>query len=316
MNVILGYAGGIGYAAAKALLNRGEQVTGIVRNIDKAKRYSEYTPGIELVRGDASSPDDLNKILGKGAKTLFYCVNVPYPDWEKKVRQLLKVSIDACIKNNVKLIFPGNVYIYGHAQYNPVDEKHPYAAHTKKGKIRIEMEEMLKEASEKQGLVYTIVRFPDFYGPFVINGFSEKIYQNALAGKKLMWVGGRNVSTEYIFIEDAGEAIVIAALSDKGNNKIFNVPGYSETTSQKYLEEISKQGGKGSGITFLNSSLVFNIMGIFSKLIYELKEMLYLKRTKLILDGSLFKNTFGTLPSRPYEQGIAETMAWVKGFFK
>jgi nucleoside-diphosphate-sugar epimerase len=316
MNVILGYAGGIGTAVAKALLKRGESVTGIVRNIDKAQKYSAYTPGINLVTGDAASVESIESVLSKGAKNLFYCVNVPYPDWQAKVRQMLASAIEACIKYNVKLIFPGNVYIYGVAQYNPVDEKHPSAAHTKKGKIRIEMEQMLKDASTQKGLVYSIVRFPDFYGPFVINGFSEKLFTNSLAGKSLLWVGDRNIINEFIFIEDAGEAMAVAALSEKGNNQVFNVPGYSEITSNAFLNEIVRQGNGKSKLNVLNSNLLFNILGLFDKTIYELKEMLYLKRTKLILDGSLFKNTFGSIPSRPYQQGITETMNWAKNYFK
>jgi len=316
MNVILGYAGGIGSAAAKALLNRGEKVTGIVRNIDKAEKYAAYTPGINLVKGDAFSPESLEGVLSKGVKNLFYCVNVPYPDWEVKVRQMLAIAINTCARHNVKLIFPGNVYIYGLAKYNPVDEKHPYAAHTKKGRIRIEMEQMLKDASEKKGLVYTITRFPDFYGPFVINGFSEKIFTNSLTGKSLLWVGDKKTVTEFIYIEDAGEAMAVAALSEKGNNRVFNVPGYGEITSEAFLNQIVKQGSGTSKLNVLNSNLVFNILGMFNKTISELKEMLYLKRTKLILDGSLYKNTFGSVPARTYEQGIAETMDWAKRYFK
>lgn len=313
-NIITGYTGSLGPSIVKALLNRNQETAAVARDIEKAKKYSENFEGLVIEKGDARNYSEMDNIM-KDAKTLFYCINVPYKDWEENARELLAVSIDACIKNDVKLIFPGNVYIYGLAEKNPVDENHPLNAHTKKGKIRIDMENMLKEASEKRGLKYTIVRFPDFYGPFVINNFYDKIFINALTGKPIMWIGNLDTEIEYIFIEDAGEAMVNAGLSDSSTNKIFNVPGYKETTAREFLQEVSMQGGKKSKIRTLNSDFLFNVIGLFNPVVSEVKEMLYLKRTRLILDGSFYKETFGNLPATPYPVGIRKTFDWAREFY-
>lgn len=44
--------------------------------------------------------------------------------------------------------------------------------------------------------------------------------------------------------------------------------------------------------------------------------MLYLKKERLILDGSLYTSTFGDYPSTPYEQGIAATLDWARQWKK
>ncbi len=46
------------------------------------------------------------------------------------------------------------------------------------------MEGMLKEAAANHGLGYTIVRFPDFYGPYIVNGFTEQLLVNASKGNR------------------------------------------------------------------------------------------------------------------------------------
>lgn len=314
-HLIIGFTGGIGRATAKALLEKGESVVALVRNLQKAEKYTEGLSTIELIQGDAANLSDVEKAL-ENCSTIYYCANVPYPNWQAEARELLSVSVTAAINQKAKFVFPGNVYVYGKAQQTVVNEGHPHAASTKKGKIRIEMEQMLVRANKEQGLRYTIVRMPDFYGPFVINGFSEKIFQNALRGKKLQWFGGLNVPIELIYIEDGGEAMAIAGLSDKADGMQFNVSGSAETTAKKLLKEISNQSGKHSKISSLNIEFLVAMAGLFNPVAKEFKEMMYLKSERLIMTGALFRTTFNTLPSTPYEEGIRKTLEWTKNFFK
>jgi nucleoside-diphosphate-sugar epimerase len=313
--LVVGATGGIGRSTVKALVENGNHVRAFVRNRHKAEKYFFGLDNVEIFEGDATKPADLSKAI-RGCSTLFYCANTLYTEWIEKARPLLKVSLDAALEAKARFVFPGNVYLYGHAQYNPVDEKHPHAAHTVKGKIRVEMEETIKKYSSEKGLQFTIVRFPDFYGPFVVNGFSEKAYLNALTGKSILWIGAKNVPIEYIFIEDAGECLVTAGLSEQGINQEFNVPATSPITNNSYLGLISKLGGTNSKLQILNSNLIFSIMGSFNKLIKEVVEMLYLKREELILDGTKFKKIFGFLPETSYEEGVKKTFEWVKSFYK
>jgi nucleoside-diphosphate-sugar epimerase len=313
--LVLGATGGIGRAIVAELSSKEKKVVVLSRNKQKAENYFKDFNNVTIISGDASNADDVNK-ASENCGALFYCINTPYNKWAQTVKPLLKISIEACIKNNVKLIFPGNVYIYGFAQYNRVDELHPKFPCAKKGRIRLDMENMLFKAGSDEGLDFAIFRMPDFYGPYVINGFSEKVFTNALTGKALKWIGSKNVDVEYIFIEDAAKAMVEGGLSEKSNRKEFNIPACCETTTEKFLNEISKQGGKDSKMQVLNSNLIFTIMGWFNPIVREVKEMLYLKRHKLILDGSQYKKTFGELPATSYDEGIKKTLDWSREYYK
>ncbi len=315
MNLIVGFTGGIGRATAKALTETGQPVKLMVRDEAKAAAYLEGLENYELVKGDASNPADINKALSDCAR-LFYCVNVPYPEWHAKAFNLFKVSVDACIEQKKKFVFPGNVYVYGKAQFNPVTEGHPHHALTRKGKIRAEMEQYLGRAFRSGQLEYTTVRMPDFYGPFVINGFTEQLFINALKGKTIKWYGNPKIETEFIFIEDGGKAMAIAGLSPKSSGMSFNVPGYAPITSKEMMVKLSKLGGKNSGISISNSSVLLAVAGLFNKMVYEVKEMMYLKKEKLVMSGEYFRTMFGTLPATPYDTGIQKTLDWTKKFYK
>ena len=313
-HLILGFTGGIGRAVASSLSKRNIPTKALVRDVTKATKYTEGLTNIEIVKGDGSVSTDLDKAF-EGVSHVHYCINMPYQRWEEQALKTLKICVDAAIRHKARLIFPGNVYVYGHAKYNPVDEKHPHAAHTNKGQIRMEMEEMLAIARKENGLDYTIVRMPDFYGPYVINGFSEQLYINAIKGKAMRWIGKLDVDVELIFIEDGGEAMVMAALSDKTSGEVFNIPGCRITTAAAYLQEIATQAESKSKFTTINSDIIFKMLGLFMPVLKEIVEMLYLKREKLILNGQKYIDTIGPLPATDYATGIRRTIAWTKSFY-
>jgi hypothetical protein len=43
--------------------------------------------------------------------------------------------------------------------------------------------------------------------------------------------------------------------------------------------------------------------------------MLYLKRYKLILDGTQYNKKFGSIPATPYNEGIRKTLQWAKEYY-
>jgi nucleoside-diphosphate-sugar epimerase len=55
------------------------------------------------------------------------------------------------------------------------------------------------------------------------------------------------------------------------------------------------------------------LFGIFNAEAREFREMMYLKRERFILDGSKFRQKFGTLPSTSYSEGVSGTLNWFRG---
>lgn len=309
-SVVMGFTGGLGRSTAKILLEKGERVIALIRNPIKAEKYAEGLSGIEFIRGDAMDAALLRTIFAH-ADTLFYCLNFPYQFWQDNARELLRAAVDAAAEQQVKFVFPGNVYVYGYPKYNPVDEKHPWHAHTRKGKIRIEMEDMI---NLQRKLNYTIVRLPDFYGPWVINTLSEGWYKSALQNKRIIYYGSLDIPYEFIYIEDAARTMVEAGLSKSGDRQQFNVSGI-ETTPRKYLEEIIALAESKSKILAIGSEIYVALGGLFNPLAKEFVEMMYLKKMTLLLNNTKYKKTFGEYKQTPYAEGIGETLKWIKNYY-
>jgi len=313
-HIVLGVAGGLGRAVAKSLLQRNVNTIGVARDLTKAKKITGDLAGLELVQGDVFNPDSLDSLLS-GATHVYYCVNFPLAQWEKVHTQTMAVIIEKAVKYSLKLIYPGNMWVYGKPQRVPITEDHPQLTQTVLGKIKDRTEKSIMAATREKGLIATIVRFPDFYGPYVINGFSEKVFTNALKGKAISWVGSLDKKTDLIFIEDAGEAMVIAGLSEKSNNMIFNVPGFKPITIRELLIELRNISGKSSSIKTINNQFLVDLFGLRDKNVGLYLKLLYQKQTDFYMSGELFGMMFNTLPATPYTEGLKKTLDWAKKYF-
>jgi nucleoside-diphosphate-sugar epimerase len=120
--------------------------------------------GVELVQGDALDPPTVTRAL-EGREALFHLVNVPLDrDWVDTTARLLDSAIIACRATGARLVFPGNVWIYGRGvPGDTIPESRAPAPCSKLGRARLAKEERLRAS----GVRFVLVRLPEFYGPHV-----------------------------------------------------------------------------------------------------------------------------------------------------
>ena len=307
MNLVIGSTGSIGNAVVSELSSRGLEVRALVRDSNKARKALRGK--VDLLEGSAESPQVLTTAF-EGVDIVFNCLNLPYPEWSKLPaihKQILNAAKDA----SAKMVFPGNVYIYGHAQSAKVSEEHPRNPCSTKGRLRVQLEDMFMDASRKNDVPTVIVRFPDFYGPNA-SGIGDDIFTAAIARKTARWFGSLDALHEFILISDAAKAMVMASVRDDVYGQDFNVPGPEPITAMDWITLVFKEAGEQPRMTGTNR-LTMRLFGVFNKMAREFVEMQYLTEEPLILDGTKFTKFFGTkYPSTDYAEGIRQTLAWMK----
>jgi len=311
LHLVLGSTGSLGSAIVNELNSAGIPVRALVRDPAKAQKVFANPERVELVQGSVEDPQTLQKAFD-GADLFYNCINPPYYQHWSSLPEVHGGIIDAARRGKTRMEFPGNVYIYGHAPSGLVSEEQQRNPCSKKGRIRLQLEETFMARSREGEVPCVIVRFPDYYGPNLSSSIADGIFASALKGKTARWYGRLDAMHEFIFIADAAKAMVIAGDRPDAVSQDFNIPGPEPIRVSDWISLVYKEAGFEPKMTGTSRTTV-RLTGLFSHLAREFAEMQYLTQEQLILDGTKFTNFFGTkYPTRSYEDGIRETLAWLK----
>ena len=166
--LILGATGGVGRAVARALADHGWTVCAMVRDAVEAEAAWSATDSMpHFVSGDAMVRDDVIRAAAQDgpAEVIIHAVNPPgYRDWDKLVLPMMDNTIAAArAVGGARVVLPGTVYNYDPAATPVIDADTPQNATTRKGRIRMALEQRLKDAAPE--VPSLIVRAGDFFGP-------------------------------------------------------------------------------------------------------------------------------------------------------
>ena len=307
--LILGSTGSIGYAFADNLISKNISITVLVRDVQKASNLFKGNPLVKIVEGDVQDLA-LLKSISKDKKIIFHGINYPYNKWFGNMDTATEKVIEAASLNQAMIIFPGNVYNYGNLSL--IHEDSPQNPCTRKGTLRVELEKMLKDATEIGKCKVLNVTLPDFWGPNVLNEGIKPVFMNALNGRALPYMLRVDIPHQMVFTKDAAEIMV--RLMQRGQTKPYekyNYGGYVHPTVKKFLNLISRLANAPEKIQVYPKWL-FSILGIFMPMMREVKEMLYLFENSVILDDSKVRKLFPDFEETNLDEAILETLHWFR----
>ncbi|MES5891372.1 MULTISPECIES: SDR family NAD(P)-dependent oxidoreductase [Bacillus cereus group] len=303
--LVLGASGSMGYAIVKELCNRGIHVVAFARNKEKLDLLFSDEENVEVVAGDVFIQEDIMS-AAKDVDVIFHAVNIPYSEWEKQQAKLLTNILEVTKYYGIKLGIVDNIYAYGKQGRGLVKEDAEKRPHTKKGKIRLQLEEMAKEANVQM----FIAHFPDFYGPKAESTLVHHTLKGVLGNKMSSFVGDQRIAREYIFTPDGAKAMVELALHDKAYGQNWNIPGCGVITGEEMIQHMKELAGYKKSIITVNKWVV-RLLGLFDKQMKEFVEMLYLVEKPVILSGEKYEEYIGEIPKTPYYEGIRETIEYM-----
>lgn len=304
--LVLGASGGMGLALVYELVTRGMEVVAFSRGEEKLNRLYRDAAGVSIVAGDVLSEEDLSKAC-EGVDVIFHAVSFPYEEWPDTHIPCIENILQVAKARNVKVALVDNIYAYGRQSQGPVSEEAEKAPHTKKGNIRLEMENMLK-ASEVPAL---IVHMPDLYGPNAENTILHETLKNAVQNKTANYVGDPSLKREFLYTFDGAKAMVELALREDAYNQNWNVPGAELASGNEILEMLREITGFSKSMRTVTRGMI-RFIGIFQPFMKELVEMLYLTEEPVHLSGGKYERELGPLPKTGLKDGLTETIAWMK----
>ena len=305
LHVVFG-TGQVGSALAGHLAGLGIAVRAVSRHQPPA-----LAEGVDWRAADVTDPEAATD-AAKGASVVYQCVNAPYNKWPELFPPLQRGVLAAAEGNGSLLVVLENLYGYGPTGAKPMTEDLPLAATTVKGRTRAAMTAELLAAAEAGRVRVAIGRASDFFGPGVTEGstLGERVFGNALAGKRADFIGNPDLSHTYSYVPDIAAGLATLGTDARAAGEVWHLPGPRTVTTRAFLELVAGAVGHPVGIRPV-PKLALRALGLFNPMLRGLAEMSYQFDQPFVLDTSKYEAAFGAAGT-PLAAAVAATVAWYR----
>jgi nucleoside-diphosphate-sugar epimerase len=206
--LILGARGRLGGALAQAFAAAGWRVLAQRRTGGKDPSPAE---GIQWVQAEAGDTAALVR-AATGARVVVHAMNPAYTAaaWRAQAPGLLQAAIDAAAALGAMLLFPGNVYNFGADMPALLAPDTPQRPGTEKGRIRVDLEQQLAQATNTRGLQAVVIRAGDFFGAGSGSWLDQVIVKKLPQGR-VTWPGALDLPHAWAYLPDLARAFVHVA---------------------------------------------------------------------------------------------------------
>src|SRR6187551_2648861 len=308
--LIIGATGGVGSETARVLTQRGFRVRALHRNPEQAKARMASLGAIEWVKGDALNAADV-LAASAGVRLVVHAANPPgYRNWKGLALPMLENSIAAAKAAGARLVFPGTVYNFGPETFPRVAESAPQRPKTRKGAIRVAMEQRLAQAA-REGVPVLIVRAGDFFGRSSQNSwFSQALVKPGKPLRFLLYPGKPEVGHAWAYLPDLAEAIarLVEREAELGAFEVFHFGGHWFERGVEIAEATRRVAGVPNARIWSFPWFAVYLLAPFVETFREMIEMRYLWRSALALDNAKLSAFLGEEPHTPLDEALRTTL--------
>ncbi len=295
--------GQVGSALTARLSSLGLGVRAVSR-----QRPSTLMDGVDWRVADVTDPEAAID-AAKGASVVYQCLNAPYTEWPKRFPPLQRGVLGAAQRNDALLVTLENVYAYGPTHGTPMTEDLPLAATTVKGRARAAMTRELLSAADVGRVQIAIGRASDFFGAGVTETtLGERVFANAVAGKRADFLGNPNLPHTYSYVPDIAVGLATLGTDARAAGQVWHLPGPQTVTTRALLDLAAGEVGHPVAVRSVPKVLM-RALGLFNPMMRELVEMTYEFDEPFVLDTTKFESTFGTVGTS-LSTAVTETVSW------
>lgn len=302
--LILGAAGRLGRAAAETFRDAGWEVVGFVRP-GAGGRVPKGVKVVEAVERAAVTE------AARGADVILHALNTPYHLWHRHALPHLYAAIDAAEATGATLVFIGNLYNFGAQMPELLDENTPMRPTSRKGRLRVEMEQRIQEAVER-GMRAIIVRAGDFFGAGRGSWFDLVVAKDLPRGV-VTYPGPLDVVHAWTYLPDLAATLLrLARIRNRLSSlAVFGFPGHA-VTGRQLADAIARATGRDVRVKRMRWWFVRSI-GLVSAIGRELAEISYLWELPHRISGERLAAAIGEIPHTPLDAAVAAALRALNG---
>jgi len=308
--LIIGANGRLGRVLAGAFLAAGWRV------LAQARHGPTYAaePGMQWLQVPVDQPAAL-AAAARAADVVVHAANPPYPRWATEALPLARNAMDTARRLNAVLMFPGNVYNFGMGMPESLTEDTPQAPTTRKGRIRVQIEQAMREAA-RSGLRVIVIRAGDFFGGPGRGSWFDLVIAKSLRQGKVVYPGRLNAVHAWAYLPDLAQTFVQVA-ERRAALPVFETlhfPGRSPT-GREFLECVERSARRvgllAEGRTLERGGMPWTflrIAGLAVPMYKEIAELRYLWDVPHRLLGQRLTALLGSLPATSLDDAMDATL--------
>jgi nucleoside-diphosphate-sugar epimerase len=301
--LVTGGAGFVGNNLVRRLLREGARVT-VLDDLFTGRRENLPETGFTFVEGSVCDPPLVEHLVAENeivfhaaARNIVVSTRNPKDDFETNIGGTLNVLLAARATGTVeRMIYTSSTSVYGNPRYLPVNEDDHLSLLTPYAVSKLSGEHYCTAFYESYGLPTTAVRYSNIFGPGqdpanpycgVVAKFVEALFE----GQPPTIHGDGNQTRDFTFIDDAVDATVMAATSERALGEVFNVGTGVETSVNQLAAVLIRLIGAAVVPTHSNRRDVDNIR----------RRVVNIEKTRRALRW---------VPEVTLEEGLRRTVEW------
>ena len=260
---------------------------------------------IEVFTGDIRDPNGVREAM-KGVDGVFHLaalIAIPFsyhsPDSyvDTNIKGTLNVLQAARDLGTEKIMVTSTSEVYGTAQYVPIDEKHPFQGQSPYSATKIGADRLAESFYRSFNLPVAIVRPFNTFGPRQsARAVIPTIITQLLAGREEIKLGSLTPTRDFNYVKDTAAGFIAIAEADKTVGQEINIATQREISIGDLAKEIIAQINPDAKIVCDEQ-----------RLRREKSEV-----NRLLGANAKIKELTDWKQQYTFEQGIAETIAWIR----
>ena len=260
---------------------------------------------IEVFSGDIRDPNGVREAM-KGVDQVFHLaalIAIPFsyhsPDSyvDTNIKGTLNILQAARDLGTEKIMVTSTSEVYGTAQYVPIDEKHPFQGQSPYSATKIGADRLAESFYRSFNLPVAIVRPFNTFGPRQsARAVIPTIITQLLAGREEIKLGSLTPTRDFNYVKDTAAGFIAIAEADKTVGQEINIATQREISIGDLAKEIIAQINPDAKIVCDEQ-----------RLRPEKSEV-----NRLLGANAKIKELTDWKQQYTFEQGIAETIAWIR----
>ena len=302
--LVTGGAGFIGNNLVRRLIREGARVT-VLDDLFTGRLENLPRKGYEFVKGSVCDPAIVEKLVADAevvfhaaARNIVVSTRNPREDFETNIGGTLNMLLAARATNGrvKRLVYTSSTSVYGNPRYLPINEDDHLSLLTPYAVSKLGGENYCQAFFESYGVPTTAVRYSNVFGPGQdpsnpYCGVVAKFIELLFAGQAPVIHGDGNQTRDFTYIDDAVEATVLAAQSDRALGEVFNVGTGVETRVNELAAILSRIVGSTLEPQHTNRRDIDNIR----------RRVVNIEKTR---------RTLRWVPNFTLEAGLGNTVQW------